>query len=640
MIITSLHINAFGKFIDKTINFTDGLNVIYGENEAGKSTTHAFIRAMLFGIKKKKGKLSTDTFQKYFPWDTKNKYGGSLNLIYKENTYSIIREFSLTNPVFKIINISQDNKEIENPDLFLNKILHNINSDTFDNTISIGQLKSAQDVTIIDELHKIISNLNTSGDIAIDTLYAINLLSHKKKELQDNINKDATIQYNKELGNIRALEKELQNQKYENKLPSLISKRNAEAKIIKSNSIELEDLKKESAEKALMLSKFGLNDIKDINSLSNEVNKIYFDYKPIMKEASKKYGPFVNIFTMSIGILMIVVSSMLLVATYPDIASILNLHNTKYSMNLITNFIIQLPFHPIILIGLLICLGMIFLLFSIILLINNIKSKSSSVELKNILSDILNQHIGTDEVNDDTIQKFKKHIRDMKLAAKTLDSNEARIIILAEENNLLLKKQAEYTDDIKSQQKIQYDVEQKYNELYKLRIDNEKTKKTLQNNDLINMDIESLNLAIETIKSLSNEIQVSFGTHLNDTASKYLKILTNNKYTSINVDNTLKVTINYEGRNISLSDTSTGTIDQIYLALRLAISDIINKSDNILPLIFDDCFAMYDNKRLESTLNFLANINTQILVFTCHTREKEIVKYDGIKANTLNINTI
>ena len=50
MKILSLHIEGFGKFHDLDISFKDGLNVVYGKNEAGKSTLHTFIRGMLFGI--------------------------------------------------------------------------------------------------------------------------------------------------------------------------------------------------------------------------------------------------------------------------------------------------------------------------------------------------------------------------------------------------------------------------------------------------------------------------------------------------------------------------------------------------------------------------------------------------------------
>ena len=637
MIITKLNIIAFGKFINKTISFTDGLNIIYGENEAGKSTTHAFIKAMFYGLKKKKGKLATDLFQKYYPWDSRNTYGGTLTFIYNNSTYQIYREFSITNPLLEIKNLSDSGNKVEDPELFLNKVMHNISKETYDNTISIKQLKSAQDSSIVDELHKIIANLNTSGDISIDTLYALNYLNHKKETIQKGIDDNASILYNRQLGNIRNLEKELASQKYDNKLAEIITKKNDEEKKIHENNEEIESLKQDIAEKTLLLNQYGISSGKDIENLSSEASKIYLDYKPVINKKNDNLGLISNIAFIILGIVMIVFSSVLLMATYPPIADKLKLYDTRYTMNFITNFVINLPFHPIILIALLICVGLILLFGNIIIFISDLRSRSLSAELHSILSDILNQQIGSDEVSDENMQKFKKHIREMRAISKVITDFETKIVVLTEENNDLLKKQAEYINIIKSQQKIQSDVEQKYNELYTLRLENEKTKHILEKNDRINNDVESINLAIETINTLSSEIKVSFGTHLNKTASKYMSLLTNNKYNSLNVGNAMSVTINYEGRFVPLSQTSAGTIDQIYLSLRLAIADIINSNQNILPLIFDDCFAMYDNNRLKSTLEFLSNHDSQTLVFTCHTREINICINSGIKSNLLSI---
>ena len=69
MKILSLHIEGFGKFHDLDISFKDGLNVVYGKNEAGKSTLHTFIRGMLFGIEKQRGRAArNDVYSKYEPW--------------------------------------------------------------------------------------------------------------------------------------------------------------------------------------------------------------------------------------------------------------------------------------------------------------------------------------------------------------------------------------------------------------------------------------------------------------------------------------------------------------------------------------------------------------------------------------------
>ena len=81
MKILSLHIEGFGKFHDLDISFKEGLNVVYGKNEAGKSTLHTFIRGMLFGIEKQRGRAArNDVYSKYEPWKGSGTYEGWMRL--------------------------------------------------------------------------------------------------------------------------------------------------------------------------------------------------------------------------------------------------------------------------------------------------------------------------------------------------------------------------------------------------------------------------------------------------------------------------------------------------------------------------------------------------------------------------------
>lgn len=638
MKITSLNINGFGKFKDKAISFSDGLNVVCGNNEAGKSTTHTFIKSMLFGMKKKKSKAKDDTYSKYLPWGNEANYSGTLNFIYDNKEYQIYRKFNEDNSILELKNLSDKDRIIKNPEVYLNRILNNLSINSFDNTISIGQLKSAQDKSIVEELHRFIANLNTSGDMSINTLSAINFLKNRRNSLSLSLKSDATMIYNKQLGNIRNIEKELSNKNYENKLPELLQKKASASRKIDANSKEIDELKQINIEKKLMLENFGFTSRDDIESLSKQTNKIFFDYKPIMNNKKSFTKSILNVILIFLGIFAVVISFLLLVVTYPDVASILNVNHAKHSLSSFTSFVVNLPFHPVILIAILLCLGIIMIFGNVLLLFNNYQNLSKANDIKNVLSDIFNQHINDDEVNNDNMLLFKKHISSMKRIAKSIDDAEARITLLTNENNILLKNQSEFADDIKSQERIQYDVEQKYNELYNLKNESEKIKQELNNNENINKEIESIDLAIETITNISDDIQVMFGTHLNSAISRYVSALTNNKYDSLSVDDNLNITINYEGNIVSIDKLSTGTIDQIYLALRLAIADIICTNKERLPLLFDDCFAMYDNVRLCSTLKYLSNnINSQVIIFTCHTREDEILKREEIKYNSINI---
>lgn len=638
MKITSININGYGKFTNKTIKFTDGINVVYGNNEAGKSTTHTFIKSMLFGVKKKRGKSQTDVFSKYIPWDKNSKYEGTLCFNYRGKEYQIYRVFDEQNPVLEIKELGGSEKIINNPEMFLNKVLNNLSIDSFDNTISISQLKSAQDKTIVEELKRFIANLNTSGDMSINTLSAINFLKQKRDSLQLSLKSDASIIYNRQLGNIRNIEKELSNKNYENKLPELIKKKTDESKNIEQNNDEIENLKQSNVEKRIILENYGFTSKDDIETLSVQANKILFEYKPIMNNVKQLKQLMLNIVLIAVGILFIVFSFLFLVVTYPDVANILNVNDVKYSLSNVTQFIVNLPFHPIILIAILLCFGIIFIIGNVLFLFNNYQNLNKAKEIQSIISDIFNQHINDDEVSQENILLFKKHISSMKKLAKSIDDAEAKITLLTEENNVLLKNQTEYADTIKSQQRIQYDVEQKYNELYALKDENEKLKQEINYNEQIKKEIDSIDLAIETLTNLSDEIKVMFGTHLNKSVSHYIDILTNSKYKSLNVDDSLNVTINYEDKVIPLDKISTGTMDQVYLALRLAISDIVCTGRENLPLLFDDCFAMYDNDRLEAALKFLSTFNhSQIIIFTCHTRERSLLLFNRILFNSIDI---
>ena len=69
MQIREARIFNFGKLQNANFEFKEGMNVIYGENEHGKSTLHAFLMGMLFGMEKGRGRASAgDMYSRYEPW--------------------------------------------------------------------------------------------------------------------------------------------------------------------------------------------------------------------------------------------------------------------------------------------------------------------------------------------------------------------------------------------------------------------------------------------------------------------------------------------------------------------------------------------------------------------------------------------
>ena len=87
-------IYGFGKFYQNTFSFQDGIHVIYGPNEAGKSTLHTFLGCMLFGLERGRGRAARgDLYSRYLPWDHDATYGGMLTLETEEEVYQIQRSF-------------------------------------------------------------------------------------------------------------------------------------------------------------------------------------------------------------------------------------------------------------------------------------------------------------------------------------------------------------------------------------------------------------------------------------------------------------------------------------------------------------------------------------------------------------------
>lgn len=94
MVIRRLKIKNFGKIRDKDVVLSPGLNVLYGENESGKTTTHTFIRSMLYGVRRLRGKAAqNDTYTKYEPWENPAEYGGIMWFTSGGKNYRLTRNF-------------------------------------------------------------------------------------------------------------------------------------------------------------------------------------------------------------------------------------------------------------------------------------------------------------------------------------------------------------------------------------------------------------------------------------------------------------------------------------------------------------------------------------------------------------------
>ena len=99
MKIENLKVNGFGKLENKEINFSNGINVIQGNNEAGKSTLLKFITSMFYGTARTKNGKNISDFEKYKPWG-KEEYSGKITYTLDTNEeYEVYREFKKKSPI-------------------------------------------------------------------------------------------------------------------------------------------------------------------------------------------------------------------------------------------------------------------------------------------------------------------------------------------------------------------------------------------------------------------------------------------------------------------------------------------------------------------------------------------------------------
>lgn len=138
---------------------------------------------------------------------------------------------------------------------------------------------------------------------------------------------------------------------------------------------------------------------------------------------------------------------------------------------------------------------------------------------------------------------------------------------------------------------------------------------------------EALALAVEVLDESNREIQARFSPKLGRKAGEYLDKLTDGRYKRVILDKDLQPQAEEYGASVSrdILYLSGGTVDQIYLALRLAICDVVLPKENSCPIILDDVLVYFDDERLVSALKLLKEIakERQIIIFTCHDREAE-----------------
>ncbi|MBQ0000076.1 MAG: AAA family ATPase [Clostridiales bacterium] len=181
MLVRRLQIQNFGKISDEELTLSPGLNVIYGENESGKTTIHTFIRCMLYGLQRSRGRGARgDDFTKYEPWENPGEYGGILWISKEDHDYRLTRSFARERSMEELFcETTGEILDIDEGDL--EELLGGISETVYENTVSVAQLKSVTGKELIQELQNYMISYQGTGDASMDLNRAMQMLKMTRK---------------------------------------------------------------------------------------------------------------------------------------------------------------------------------------------------------------------------------------------------------------------------------------------------------------------------------------------------------------------------------------------------------------------------------------------------------------------------
>lgn len=136
-------------------------------------------------------------------------------------------------------------------------------------------------------------------------------------------------------------------------------------------------------------------------------------------------------------------------------------------------------------------------------------------------------------------------------------------------------------------------------------------------------ELDACAYAMALIEEIARDKHARIAPLLASRASEYIARITNGAYTDLRVDADLRVSLAVpaapDARVQPEKSLSKGTVDQIYLSLRLALVDALSATGEPAPMLLDDPFANYDDGRLHVTLALMREVaqRNQVLLFTC-----------------------
>ena len=592
MQINKIQVNQFGKIEDKKIELKK-FNLIYGNNESGKSTLLDFILSMYYGISKiKKGKSYSD-YEKYKPWNEKD-FSGKMNYTLDSGKeINVYRNFNKKNPELTDENGKDISKEFDIDKTKGNQFF--IEQTGVDENIINATVITMQKETELNQgtqniLLQKIANLAESGNEEVSYKTAMNKLdkmllsevgtsksserpinianvniSKIENELEEiNTYKTFDNEYQEKKNNIqKQIKEENENKKIYNEINEIIDQDriekeniNVKENILEENRVKIEKLEQEERE---------------------EQNKTEEQLKKQKKNDTIIIIALALVFVLCIAFIKNKIISIIPLAFTIFYAIFAIQKNKKKDSIKISN--------------------------EKEILLNN--TKSLEEEITKLKQDLIQKD---NNKKQELIKKYGENIKD-------LFTSEIKEIIKDNEENLKRLELEDYKLELDKK-----NVEPKLEKIIQLEEDLEIEKRK---RDELLEKAKIFNLTKELMEESYAEMKSNITPKFNQNLSKNIQKFSNGKYKKLTISDGIKVELE-NGEQKNIDKLSIGTIEQIYLALRLSVIDEI--SNEKLPVILDEPFAYFDDERLKQTIEYLHSIENQVIILSCTQREKKILE--------------
>lgn len=607
-----LRIDGFGKFRDFTLQFDEGVNVLFGRNEAGKSTLYAFLSAMLFGMEQKPGRAGADSVRERFsPWGAPEVYGGNLRIEAGGKTYRITRDFNQVDDGLLVYD-EAEKKELPEPKAALHALLPGLTRTVWNNTVSIGQLKAATGRDMAAELLGTLKNISGTGSFGLSAEAAVDYLRRQREETLKNCHPETVRRYAGVVGRIKRLEEEINTSENENRIAQFLQKKHevSEAATALSQREGEAKAKREAAARALLGQ--GFIDEAAVERCRREAEALWQEQSALWAVQRKAVGRVLPVLFLLLSLFGAAA------AVWYSRESAAGIWSNADSQRFLLLFG-----------GAALCLAAAFFGFGR-RFARGRKLKKAEQALSACLDRQLGAGHGMPPAEAD-MQAFHAKLDSLLLRCREQKEAEETLAALSQETERLQREQLSCQEELTRQEQIRAGVEQKLMELYALKTQAEELQAIIAENERSQQEADAMELAAERITELAASMRGSLGVLLNREAGRLLAEVTGGAYRGLDVGDGTDIWLSARDRLIPLSAVSAGTMDQVYLALRMAAARLLCQGGETLPLLLDDSFVLYDDDRLRHALRFAASDwKGQLIVFSCHHREERALAALGI----------